>query len=403
MPFLPSARPRSRSRWLGPLGWITGVLSVLLGAAGFAAVLCLWFPSVLTTPELREIYDMTLIRGLIKAGLLAAFLCGAASLLLKRRKALGLTGIGLAGLATLMGGSQVEVSTPVRASDHLGLDWFLLNLLILATVFVPLEHLFARLPAQRVFRKGWTTDLAHFGVSHLLVQATVLLTLVPAAVFFLSLGRQSDPAVRHRRPARAPSVRRDPPHRRSHPVHDPSPLSCRALALALPPSAPFGAVSRLARRLAAAPRGHRGHARRGFRARLRAWIRHGPHLRVPGLRVLPGHLDPREREFPLRSLTVGARHAAVPPLAPQRRVRSGGQEFRRALARDRSRLRDLPSARQPVARPLRPGGRSCPRELCSAARLPVPSLRSPSLPRDPPRDPQQPPVHHLLTRAPYAG
>ena len=83
-----------------------------------------------------------------------------------------------------MGGSQVEVSTPVRASDHLGLDWFLLNLLILATVFVPLEHLFARLPAQRVFRKGWTTDLAHFGVSHLLVQATVLLTLVPAAVFF---------------------------------------------------------------------------------------------------------------------------------------------------------------------------------------------------------------------------
>src|SRR5207245_7025281 len=62
--------------------------------------------------------------------------------------------------------------------------WFLLNLLILATVFVPLEHLFARLPAQRVFRKGWTTDLAHFGVRHLLVQATVLLTLVPAAVFF---------------------------------------------------------------------------------------------------------------------------------------------------------------------------------------------------------------------------
>src|SRR5207237_9540576 len=96
-----------------------------------------------------------------------------------------------------------------------------------------------------------------------------------------------------------------------------------------------------------------------------------PHLRVPGLRVLPGHLDPREREFPLRPLAVGARHAAVPPLAPQRRVRSGGQEFRRALARDRSRLRDLPSARLPVARPLRPGGRSCPRELCSAARLPV--------------------------------
>ena len=50
---------------------------MLLGAAGLGAVFCLWFPSVLTTPELREIYDMALIRALIKAGLLAAFLCGA--------------------------------------------------------------------------------------------------------------------------------------------------------------------------------------------------------------------------------------------------------------------------------------------------------------------------------------
>ena len=179
-----SEPPRARRRWLGPLGWITGVSSVILGAAGVGAVLCLWYPALLTTPALRDVYDMRLIRGLIKAGLIAAFVLGAASLLLKRRKALGLTGVGLAALATLMGGSAVEVATPVRPSDYLGLDWFLINLLILATVFVPLESVFARLPAQRVFRRGWTTDLAHFAVSHLLVQAGVLLTLTPAAVFF---------------------------------------------------------------------------------------------------------------------------------------------------------------------------------------------------------------------------
>jgi lathosterol oxidase len=155
---------------------------------------------------------MTLIRTLIKAGLLAAFLCGAASLLLKRGKTLGLTGIALTGLATLMGGSRVEVSTPVRPSDHLGLDWFLLNLLILATIFVPLEHVFARLPAQRVFRRGWTTDLAHLGVSHLLVQATVLLTLVPAAVFF-RWAASPRPAIRGGGPARSP-----PSTRSNHPA-----------------------------------------------------------------------------------------------------------------------------------------------------------------------------------------
>jgi len=173
-----------RAHWLGLTGFALGVVSVLLGAAGVGAVLCLWYPSLLTTPALRDVYDMRLIRGIIKAGLIVGFLCGVASLLIKRRKALGLTGAGLATLATLMGGSQVEVSTPVRPSDHLGLDWFLINLLILATLFVPIEALFARLPEQRVFRKGWTTDLAHFAVSHLLVQATVLLTLVPAAIFF---------------------------------------------------------------------------------------------------------------------------------------------------------------------------------------------------------------------------
>jgi lathosterol oxidase len=165
-------------------GWASGVLSVALGALGLGAVLCLWFPSLLTTPELRQVYDMTLVRALIKLDLLLAFVLGALSLLLKRRKALGFTGIGLAILATLMGGSRVQVSTPVRPSDHLGLDWFLLNVLVLATVFVPIEQLFAHRPEQGVFRPGWTTDLAHFGVSHLLVQATVLLTLVPAATFF---------------------------------------------------------------------------------------------------------------------------------------------------------------------------------------------------------------------------
>ena len=151
---------------------------------GLGAVLCLWFPAVLTTPELREIYDMMLIRALIKLGLLAAFLLGVASLLLKRRKALGLSGIALSGVAALLGGSQVEVATPVARSSHVGLDWFLLNLLVLATVFVPLEQLLARWPEQGLLRPGWRTDLAHFAVSHLLVQVTVLLTMAPAALLF---------------------------------------------------------------------------------------------------------------------------------------------------------------------------------------------------------------------------
>ena len=48
-----AATPNSESTRFGS-GWISGVLSVTLGAMGFAAVLCLLFPSLLTTPERRQ-------------------------------------------------------------------------------------------------------------------------------------------------------------------------------------------------------------------------------------------------------------------------------------------------------------------------------------------------------------
>src|SRR5205823_14899079 len=66
----------------------------------------------------------------------------------------------------------------------LGLDWFRLIVLVFSMPFASLGRLFARLPEKRIFRRGWATDLAHFAVSHLLVQVTVLLTLIPAPMFF---------------------------------------------------------------------------------------------------------------------------------------------------------------------------------------------------------------------------
>ncbi len=165
-------------------GWISGTLAVTFGALGYGGVLCLLFPDLLTTPEARPLYPMALVRFLIHAFLVAGFVLGALSVLLRRRKTLGLTGIALALAGTLLGGAGVEIGAPVTGTRALGLDWFLLNLLLLATVFVPLERLFPRLPEQSVFRVGWETDLSHFAVSHLLVQITVLLTMAPATLFF---------------------------------------------------------------------------------------------------------------------------------------------------------------------------------------------------------------------------
>lgn len=176
------ADPDAESRRFGT-GWISGSISAVLGPMAFGAVLCLHFPHLLTSPHLREIYPMEVMRATIHVGLVAAFVLGVVSVALRRSKWLGSIGVAFAVLGAVLGGAEVAVDGPVRKSSYLGLDWFLLDLFMLAILFVPMERLFARRP-QPVFRPGWATDLAHFLVSHILVQVLVLLTITPAAVMF---------------------------------------------------------------------------------------------------------------------------------------------------------------------------------------------------------------------------
>ena len=177
-----TSAPAAEDRRFGS-GWISGAIAAVLGPMSFGAVLCLRFPQYLTSPHLREVYPMWFMRGLIHVCLVASFVLGVVSVTLRRSKKLGGTGLAFAVLGALLGGSEAAADGPIGASKYVGLDWFLLDLFMLAVLFVPLERVFARLD-QPVFRPGWTTDLAHFLVSHVLVQLLMLLTMTPAAVLF---------------------------------------------------------------------------------------------------------------------------------------------------------------------------------------------------------------------------
>ncbi|HYC21106.1 MAG TPA: sterol desaturase family protein [Candidatus Bathyarchaeia archaeon] len=163
---------------------VPGALALFLGTLGFLAVLCLRWPAVLTTPELRAVYPMTLVRATIAWGLTVAIAVGSIALLAGAGRRLGAAGLalGLAGVA--LGGARVPVVEPVATSDHLGLDWFVLDLFLLALVFVPLERAFAHVPEQRILRTGWRTDTAHFFVSHVGMQLFTFLIMAPAVVLF---------------------------------------------------------------------------------------------------------------------------------------------------------------------------------------------------------------------------
>jgi sterol desaturase/sphingolipid hydroxylase (fatty acid hydroxylase superfamily) len=162
------------------------VTAGLLGMLCVLAALCFLLPDWLVTRDALPVYSahLPVLRRVLGASIFATFALAAAGLLLAGRNRHGLAGLLLGGVALFMGGSQVE-SLGLSGPRHfsVGLDYFVLELLVLGLLFVPLEALFA-LHRSPVFRPGWQTDLKHFFVSHAGVQLLSFAGMIPAQVVF---------------------------------------------------------------------------------------------------------------------------------------------------------------------------------------------------------------------------
>src|SRR5215831_13626251 len=161
-------------------GWWSGVLSTFCGLLALGAVACLHYPQLLSSPNLRPYYPMYLIRMLIQTVIVAAIIFGVASAILRRKKILGLTGMLLALTATLWGGGSVPINEPLHDGPSIGLDWFLLDMLLMTLIFSPFEVLWPAYPRQSVFRNEWLLDVVYFLSTHLPTQITTFLILLPA-------------------------------------------------------------------------------------------------------------------------------------------------------------------------------------------------------------------------------
>ena len=157
MPRDPSGLERRLARVFGDdestafgSGWMAGTASVFLGVLAVPGTLAFRYPDLFTTAEFRARYPVAALRALLEVTIGLTFLLGATSMMLRRRKVLGLTGLVLSLAALLAGGANV---TPAGSGDvafTIGLDWFALNVLLTAMVFVPLERAF---PAARRARR----------------------------------------------------------------------------------------------------------------------------------------------------------------------------------------------------------------------------------------------------------
>jgi len=174
----------SRARRID-IGKRAAVTSGLLGTLCVLAELCFLLPDALVTRDALPFYQahIDLFRGILQVTILATFACGALGLWLLRSKGHALLGIALGVVALMMGGAHVQAIDLGRGAFSVGLDYFVLELLVLGLLFVPLERLF-KLRRQKIFRRGWQTDLKHFFVSHAGVQLLSFASMVPAQALF---------------------------------------------------------------------------------------------------------------------------------------------------------------------------------------------------------------------------
>ncbi len=161
-------------------GWWSGVLSTFCGALSFGAVLCLHFPQILSSPELRPHYPMHTMRVLIECLIVAAIVFGFISSFLRRKKVLAFTGLALALAAAALGGSSVPINETLHDGPAIGLDWFLLDMFLMSLIYTPIERLWPQYPEQGTFREQWTLDIVYFMSTHLPIQILSLLILLPA-------------------------------------------------------------------------------------------------------------------------------------------------------------------------------------------------------------------------------
>ena len=162
-------------------GWISGVIGFIFGVAALLMVVAMRVPGAFSVPQIQSLHQNHWFRLTLFLVLLCAFLASLLSLILRRhlKKILGLTGLIVTMLATLIGGTNPAPVVTGSTSLYFGLDFFVLNVLFTGFLFVPLEQLFPQ-NDQTIFRAEYREDLFYYLVSSMLVQILTFLTFLPA-------------------------------------------------------------------------------------------------------------------------------------------------------------------------------------------------------------------------------
>ena len=169
-------------------GKISGTVSIFLAVLSFLAVFCFKFPELLTSPEFRNIYTGQSMKTLLVVTIIASFFFALLSFMLSKKKTWALYGLLINTSAIVLGGFAVHGSSVDKTSWYLGLDWLLLDLFLMAVIFIPIEMIWPKNDKQPRFHTEWRTDLVYFVISHLFIQFFGIISQKPATLFFGWMG-----------------------------------------------------------------------------------------------------------------------------------------------------------------------------------------------------------------------
>jgi sterol desaturase/sphingolipid hydroxylase (fatty acid hydroxylase superfamily) len=157
-------------------GLISGTIALMLGILCLLGVIAFHFPAYLTTPELRHVYKADILRLILFWAMIISGGLAVANIVLSRARWLSAGAFIFITLAALFGGHKVPVHDYAQNTPYIGLDWFILDLLGSALIFIFIEKLFSLRRDQPVFRPEWQTDLQYFIVNHMVVGFILLAT-----------------------------------------------------------------------------------------------------------------------------------------------------------------------------------------------------------------------------------
>jgi hypothetical protein len=287
-------------------GMVSGVIALTLAILCFLGVLAFHFPQYLTTPMLRQSYDVNIIRKVMFAAMVIAGGISLVNILFNRARWLSGAAFLLVALTAFLGGDKVAVNDFADNTPYIGLDWFILDLLGSSLIFIFVEKLFAHRKTQPVFRPEWQTDFHHFIVNHMVVGFIMLATNLLVHKLFGWAAKDGIQAWVRDLPfvvavlliILVADLVQYWTHRAYHEV---------------PQHQTHGLVGRFApahRRIA-------DHAHIGAGTHFCARLFQGSNRHLHRYRRLPGRVQPCQRECAPGPAALPHRHAQLPPLAPR--------------------------------------------------------------------------------------